>query len=315
MRSGALAERAHIVDEAAADWIARRDRGGWTAEDQAAFDRWLAASTHNRVAWLRLNAAWHKAGELRAVEMTRKPAPRWRRPAYAAAALAASLLVGVFAAVELGPQTYSTKVGGSRAEMLEDGSRLELNTDSRASVRQTDDLRVVKLDRGEAYFTVSRDRRPFVVEAGDYSVAASDGAFSVFRQGGRVLVAVESGRVAVRRRDLPAGAAQPVICNAGALLEARPEATRLMLSPSRVDKLLSWRRGLVTFDDSRLSDVVAEFNRYNKTQLVITDPSLAEAKVGGAFRPTNVDAFVRILGQDLGVTAKREDGRILLAAG
>ncbi|MGE5567147.1 MAG: FecR family protein [Parcubacteria group bacterium] len=306
-----MAERAHIVDEAAADWIARRDRGDWTAEDQAAFDRWLAASTHNRVAWLRLNAAWEKADDLRAGP-AKQPAHRWT---WAAAAIAATLLAGVFAAVELGPQTYATKVGGSRAEMLDDGSRLELNTDSRVSIRQTGALREVRLDRGEAYFTVSHDRRPFVVEAGDYSVAANDGAFSVYRQGGRVLVAVESGKVAVRRRDLPAGAAQPVICNAGALLEARPEATRLMLSPTRVDKLLAWRRGLVTFDDARLADVVAEFNRYNKTQLVITDPALAEARVGGAFRPTNLDAFVRILGQNLGVTARREDGRVLLAQG
>jgi len=308
-----LAERAHIVDEAAADWIARRDRGDWTAEDQAAFDRWLAASTHNRVAWLRLNAAWEKADELGdAPAPAQKPA---RRRTYAAAAIAATLLAGVFAAVELGPQTYATKVGGSRAEMLDDGSRLELNTDSRLSVRQTDDLREVKLDHGEAYFTVSHDRRPFVVQAGDYSVTAGDGAFSVYRQGARVLVAVESGKVAVRRRDLPTGAAQPVICTAGAMLEARPEATRLILSPTRIDKLLSWRRGLVTFDDSRLADVVAEFNRYNKTQLVITDPALAEARVGGAFRPTNLDAFVRILGQNLGVTATREGGRILLAQG
>jgi transmembrane sensor len=309
-----LAERAHIVDEAAADWIARRDRGDWSADDQAAFDRWLAASTHNRVAWLRLNAAWERADDLR-TEPTPAKAPARRRAYAAAAAIAATLLAGVFAAVELGPQTYATKVGGSRAEMLDDGSRLELNTDSRVSIRQTDALREVKLDHGEAYFTVRRDARPFIVKAGDYSVAATDGAFSVYRQGGRVLVAVESGKVAVRRRDLPAGAAQPVICTAGAMLEARPEATRLMLSPSRVDKLLSWRRGLVTFDDSRLADVVAEFNRYNKTQLVITDPALAEARVGGAFRPTNLDAFVRILGQNLGVTATREGGRVLLAQG
>lgn len=308
-----MAERAHIVDETAADWIARRDRGDWTPADQAAFDRWLSASTHNRVAWLRLNTAWEKADELRASPAPiRKPPRLWT---YAAAAVAATLLAGVFAAVELGPDTYATKVGGSRAEMLDDGSRLELNTDSRVRVRETGELREVKLDQGEAYFTVSHDRRPFVVQAGNYSVTAGDGAFSVYRQGGRVLVAVESGKVAVRRRDLPAGAAQPVICTAGAMLEARPEATRLMLSPSRVDKLLSWRRGLVTFDGSRLAEVVAEFNRYNKTQLVITDPALAEARVGGAFRPTNLDAFVRILGQNLGVTAHREGGRIVLAAG
>ena len=144
-----MGERAAIVNETAADWIARRDSGAWSPADQAALDRWLAASTHNRVAWLRLNAAWEQADALRPAA-ARTP---WRRRAYVGAALAATLLAGVFAAVELSPRSYATTVGGSRAEMLDDGTRLELNTDSRVAVRNTDDLRQVKLDRGEAFFT------------------------------------------------------------------------------------------------------------------------------------------------------------------
>ena len=307
-----MGERAAIVNENAADWIARRDSGVWSPADQAALDRWLAASTHYRVAWLRLNAAWEQADALRPVASPAK-AP-WRRRTYAGAALAATLLAGVFAAVELAPRSYATTVGGSRAEMLDDGTRLELNTDSRVAVRNTDDLRQVKLDRGEAFFTVAREDRPFVVEAGAFSIDAADAAFSVYRQGERVLVAVERGQVAVRRRDVSAGSAAPVICNAGSLVEAGPSATQLLTSPTRMERLLSWRRGLVSFDDARLGDVAAEFNRYNRTKLVITDPALAEARVGGAFRPTNLDAFLRILAQDLDVTATREDDRILLAA-
>lgn len=311
-----MAERAEIVDQTAADWIARRDRGAWSAADEAAFEHWLNASPRNRVAWLRLNAAWEQADALSPAAQTPVPRrPQLRRFGLAAGALAATLLVGVFAAVEVAPQSYATQVGGSRAEMLQDGSRLELNTDSRVSVRQTDELRRVKLNRGEAYFNVSPDaRRPFLVEAGDYSIAASDSAFSVYRDGARILVAVERGQVAVRRRNISAGAAEPVICTAGSLLEARPEAIQLLKAPTRVDRLLSWRRGLVTFEDARLAEVVAEFNRYNRTQIVITDPALAEARVGGAFHPTSLDAFIRILAQDLGVEAHRDNDRLVLSA-
>ncbi len=308
-----MAERAELINETAAGWIARRDSGAWSSADEVEFERWLNASPRNRVAWLRLNAAWERADEL-GDRAGRPPRPR-RRRVFIGGAIAAMLLAAVFAAIEFGPQSYATAVGGSRAEMLEDGSRLELNTDSRVSVRQTGDLRRVKLDRGEAFFTVSRDdARPFIVEAGRFRIVASNGAFAVHREGERVVVAVEQGQVAVRRRDL-SGADEPVICTAGSMLEARPEATRLVAAPSQIDRLLSWRRGLVTFDDARLADVVAEFNRYNRTQLVITDPALAEARVGGAFRPTNLDAFVRVLAQDLGVVTRREDGRLLLAAG
>lgn len=310
-----MAERAEKIDQTAADWIARRDGGQWSAADEAALEQWLNASTRNRVAWLRLNAAWDKADELAAAPTAPKHVRIGWRPA-AAAAIAATLLASVFVASELAPDSYATSVGGSRAEMLADGSRLELNTDSRIRVRQTDERRVATLDRGEAFFTVSRDAsRPFLIEAGDFTIAANDGAFSVYRQGARVLVAVERGEVSVARRDLSAGAAEPVICTAGSVLEARPEATRLLKAPTQVDRLLSWRRGLVTFEDARLADVVAEFNRYNKTRIVITDPALAEARVGGAFRPTSLDAFIRILAADLGVVARREDDQIILAAG
>ena len=132
-----MAERADMVDEAAADWIARRDTGAWSAADQAAFDQWLASSTRHRVAWLRLNAAWDRADELAGEPAAPRKPLLPRRSWIAAAAIAATLLAGVFAAVELGPERYATTVGGARAELLEDGSRLELNTDSRVSVRQT----------------------------------------------------------------------------------------------------------------------------------------------------------------------------------
>ncbi len=303
-----MAERAEIVGQAAADWLARRDAGRWAPEDQAALDRWLDEAVEHKVAWLRLNAAWDAADGLRAAP----PRRAWPRMA-AGLAVAAALVAGVFVAVQAAPEAYATTIGGSRAEMLADGSRLELNTDSRVVVRQTDEVRTARIDRGEAYFTVAGDMaRPFVVEAGDYSVSSQGGAFSVHRTDDRVLVAVERGKVLVRRRDL--GTAEPVVCNAGQMLEARPEAARLVAEPSRLDRLLSWRRGLIAFDDTRLSDVAAEFNRYNRTKLVITDPALAEARVGGAFRPTNLDAFIRILAADLGVSARREDGRILLSA-
>lgn len=55
------------IERAAAAWLARRDAGGWTAHDQAELDAWLAASTAHRVAWLRLRAAWHESGRLKAL--------------------------------------------------------------------------------------------------------------------------------------------------------------------------------------------------------------------------------------------------------
>ncbi|HET6396845.1 MAG TPA: FecR/PupR family sigma factor regulator, partial [Pseudoxanthomonas sp.] len=49
------------TEQAAAEWLARRDAGAWTAQDERALQAWLAERTEHRVAWLRLQAAWDEA--------------------------------------------------------------------------------------------------------------------------------------------------------------------------------------------------------------------------------------------------------------
>jgi transmembrane sensor len=60
-------ERTNEIEEAASDWLVRRESGQWTQADQARFEQWLDASTLNRVAFLRLELAWEESGRLKAL--------------------------------------------------------------------------------------------------------------------------------------------------------------------------------------------------------------------------------------------------------
>src|SRR3954465_14556431 len=51
----------------AAAWLAREDRD-FTAEEAVELQHWLAASTLNRVAYLRLKASWQRADRLSALK-------------------------------------------------------------------------------------------------------------------------------------------------------------------------------------------------------------------------------------------------------
>jgi transmembrane sensor len=55
------------IDEAAGDWLARRDTGHWSDADQAAFERWLNESPLHRVAFLRLEDIWERSRRLKAL--------------------------------------------------------------------------------------------------------------------------------------------------------------------------------------------------------------------------------------------------------
>lgn len=58
-------ETSRQIEHAAAAWIARRDAGDWSGDDQQALDDWIAQSIAHRVAFVRLDAAWKQAEKLK----------------------------------------------------------------------------------------------------------------------------------------------------------------------------------------------------------------------------------------------------------
>jgi transmembrane sensor len=70
-----------------------------------------------------------------------------------------------------------------------------------------------------------------------------------------------------------------------------------------VTRKLSWTEGRLWFDRETLSNVVAEFNRYNRRQLVIADPAIADLRIGGGFEATDPESFVAALERTVGVRA------------
>jgi transmembrane sensor len=63
---------------------------------------------------------------------------------------------------------------------------------------------------------------------------------------------------------------------------------------------LAWTQGRLWFDRVTLSEAVTEFNRYNRRQLVIDDPTIENLHIGGAFDATDLDSFVSAL-QSFGI--------------
>jgi transmembrane sensor len=66
---------------------------------------------------------------------------------------------------------------------------------------------------------------------------------------------------------------------------------------------------LLTFDHTTLGDAAAEFNRYNRQQIIIADPEAASIRIGGTFQAANVDAFARLLREAYGLRVEVRDGQ------
>lgn len=62
---------------------------------------------------------------------------------------------------------------------------------------------------------------------------------------------------------------------------------------------------MLIFEGRPLGEVAAEFNRYNRVQLVV-DPSATGVIVDGSFRATNVEDFLRLLRQGFDVKSVQD---------
>ncbi|HVU25159.1 MAG TPA: FecR domain-containing protein [Opitutus sp.] len=312
-------------ETAAAQWLARRDRG-LSAAEQDAYLQWLHESPEHGREIARQAKAWQRLDSLRdwlpAHSSHPNPnllaPPRRRKWVWGtlAAAAAAAVVVAALSwrpAGDAGDSRHRTIVHpGPRRLTLADGSLVELNADARIRADFTPGQRTVHLLSGEAHFIVAKNpARPFVVEAGKFTVRAVGTAFDVNLGGEAISVLVTEGNVQLGEQQ-PAGepsllrrlsAGQQATVEPRGAASPSPAVLVHDLSPAEIDAALAWQSLRLEFVDLPLREVVAEFNRFNSRKLVVADARTGDILVGGTFRADNVEAFVRLLDVGFGVRA------------
>jgi transmembrane sensor len=283
------------------------------------------------------------------------PTPRFRRPFFAAAAVAFAVVIGgaVWWQAHRYP-LYSTDIGERRSITLADGSTVDLNARSQLRVEFSKSERRVELLDGQALFQVAKDKqRPFIVHSGQATVRAVGTQFDIYRRTYGTTITVLEGRVAVyssahaeqtnttseptdtggnaaprhplaRASGVAArvasaasnsGLADPsgsgaVFLSAGEQVTVTPDAAGTpMPQHADITAATAWMQRKLIFEGSKLSAVVEEFNRYNRRQLVIEDPKLADFQISGVYSSTDPASLVLFM-RDQGLNVMEGDNEI-----
>ncbi len=308
----------------AAAWIERRDFGGWTEDDRAQFDVWLAQSPARRVAFIRLDTGWQRSellSALRTFKPKRAEHPRRRRwrtiigsGATAAAATIAFALVSTSTFNKPKTQTYATTVGGRETLALADGSEIELNTNTVLRISNEGHGRKVWLDKGEAYFKIRHDAaHPFIVVAGTHRITDLGTKFVVRDEYGGVKVALMEGRARLDASDEKTGL-RSVTLNPGDVALATATSLSVNKKPAReLAKDLGWEHGILTFNHTALADAARELNRYNARQLIIADAEAGRLTIGGTFATNDVDAIANVAREIFGLHVETQGNNIVIS--
>jgi transmembrane sensor len=255
----------------------------------------------------------------------------YRRPASIAAGVALCIIsIAVYLGFPI-RNVYATSIGEQRTCKLNDGSVMVLNTDTQVQVDFSKAVREVRLVKGEALFMVEHDAaRPFVVVTGNAKVRAVGTEFNVRQRGDDTTdVAVVEGIVQVSTDNMNASGATPSNTSTQPVVAPSTPATALRLAAGEnarvsgrtmkvsakrnVADVLAWRQRRLTFDDTSLADVAAEFNRYNHSQIRV-EGAARDILMTGIFDADHPQAIILFAQKNDGLAVQQDGNNWVIRA-
>ena len=245
------------------------------------------------------------------------------------------------------PNHFETDIGQQANYQLSDGTHITLNTNSALKVDYSQDRRRIYLLRGEAHFDVAKNpQRPFMVYAGEGMVWAVGTAFNVrYLNAGNlegnhagtlvdtligtsIDVTVTEGTVKIfadiepdKNTNLNANNAQnsptdhEQLVHAGKSVQYSKVIDATQTTPAQVlEQKLAWQQGALIFKGETLEQAITEIARYTDKQLIITDPSIKNIRVGGHYKTDNINSLLASLSQTLEIKLEQKGSQLHLSA-
>ncbi len=273
-----------------------------------------------------------------AVPPARRIPPAWRRRslwlAAAAAALVVALTLRYSPLIRSGasPETFATDTGQQMQITLPDGSQAILGARSRLTVAYTPQSRNLRLEQGEAFFSVHKNHGwPFRVHVLNDVVTAVGTQFDVRAINNRIEVSVAEGVVQVNA-DTAAAPSFALAQNSQTLREgmqlvrvpsgetfsflSRGES-RALASPlvMRIDprNAAQWRDGWLIYRDEPLREVLNDVARYSNRRIVVTDPDMITQRFTGAVYKDSIAEWIQSLAKAFPVAVTERSSEFVVA--
>ncbi|MFA5017345.1 MAG: FecR family protein [Methylobacter sp.] len=286
------------VHEQATFWVTRLHSGDCTDQERRDFEVWLEQSEVHRVAHREVEAFWNGLSRIEplaapqlAVARAYLRETRQSRRALSKKRLAGILSVALITGFSplgwlwLSTDIYRTAKGESAGIQLSDGSRIDLNTDTELSIQYTWTARSVKLERGEALFSVVHNpEKPFEVIAAGGRVQDIGTRFNIYRQADRVSVTVLEGEVSVAAKQN--ATAQNLIPGQQISYDSTGQTSAISYADMTI--ATAWQKGQLVFKGQPLNRVLEQLARYHDASLQVPDSRLQSLKVSGVFPTDNL---------------------------
>ncbi|WP_173051286.1 FecR family protein [Nitrospira sp. KM1] len=324
-------EQSPSLREEAARWLVRLRSGEATADDRRRLNNWLAEDPSHRQEFGRVSGMWTNMTGAKPLFETelRKAETRWAEYASTsepaagqswwspARMVAAGALMGLITLTTLWwvngvteSLHYQTAKGEQRQLTLSDGSSVMMNTNTQMTVEFSSKTRAIRLDQGEAWFTVAQDgRRPFEVEVANGIIHDIGTQFIVSKSSQQVEVSVLDGIVEVA---LHPPVARHAILHRGQRVSYGMDGWISEVGPFDQITAGAWKDGKLIFKGHPLAQVLNELARYRTEEIRLLDNSLKDVPVTGVFNIRELENSLELLQDALPIRAQRVNANLII---
>jgi transmembrane sensor len=129
-------------------------------------------------------------------------------------------------------------------------------------------------------------------------------------QGEAVQIVVRAGVVEVQRPSM--GSPSLIHANANSRVMVDQGYRVEQLSSAAVGREISWREGMLAFEDQSLGQAAREFGRYSDRPIEFADPTIARERITGLFATNDPQGFARSAALSLGLRVEPKGQGVML---
>jgi transmembrane sensor len=237
--------------------------------------------------------------------------------AYWAAAAVIGILAVSYFLLPIGTAStleYRTAYGEMRGLILEDGSRVTLNSNSVLTVSgnmSDDDNREVTL-QGEAFFKVVKtsNHQTFTVKTPTgVTVQVLGTEFNVNTRREQLAVYLQSGKVRLQH------GAQEVILNPGERADYKKSSPTIIVSkelPDAASENLAWKTGYYIMNDQDLQSVVQYIEDNFGTQVLLADSTMNSKRITARVHAHDLPLLLKIISETLELSVEQKGNQIIM---
>jgi transmembrane sensor len=209
---------------------------------------------------------------------------------------------------------YTSKAGETKTITLRDRSVITLRPGTKLYVPETfttANKRIVKLESGEAYFSIARNpERPFIVQSGQISTQVLGTEFNIKNKpdSTEVEVAVSHGKVQVNDKNH-----RLAYLSKGELIRFNNKSGSFELDSINTNYVAAWNKSTIDLDNVSFKELAYILNSCYSIELLAADAGIAELRYTFSINKTdNAQRILNIIAKIHGLHTRTENGKVIL---